>query len=939
MGKIILIITRTGPLFLFFLNFIFCAGAQSIVITGVVRDAKTNAVLPFAAVFINQTTRGTVTDANGIFSINRLSTGTVELVCTYVGYQSYSSRIEIREGQIYRREIRLTPSVVELDKVDVTGKRDKEWDLQLKKFKRVFLGDGPNANACQIINPWHLEFKEESTASGNRFTASSSQPLEIENMALGYHITFHLKRLENDQDMFVIGGRSQFRELRTADSSLAKTWTANRAKTFLGSLRHLLTSLRDGRVKEEGFLLYFKTYPPPYKIQGGFNSQIGKSVYRFPSKNMVSHDAMSGLYQVSFNVPIVEVHYSRRRAEPPTYPDVGYPVSWLEIKKGSLLMNSQGLLMNPADLFTYGAMNSTRIADLLPDDYVPGAYAGLTPDLPQSMGLADLQEKVYLHTDKAYYYPGERIWFKAYVNYRSPVNKDTLSRVLYVELISKDKKIIRTEIIRINNGLGWGVLALPKGIYPGDYFIRSYTQWMLNYSPREKFYRFLPVLQNDQIPLASLKDSTEKSFSTSVQIETNKRIYRPREKIEVRFLVADENGFPQPANLSVSVTDVSQVVPLRGNSILSQWPFVSASQPAGSPKFAIESGIGFSAICTDRKGKPVAENLLLVKNDSKESILIDTPSNGQIRITGLQFEDTATFVVKSVGTKKVADHIEVSPRFIPLVDSLIAVPLKLRSGNNTFSSPVNADMENSILLKPVVIQATRLDNNHTPGEFANYAVDGKTLEALNPNSLLLALNARFPFIRINTVYEADGHVPVQRVDIKGNYVYNMVNTPEPLLFINGLQVNLGGEPIYNILLRIPPDQVERIEINKLGSGSSYSPTYGNRGSILIFLKSGDPGDYRAQGQTAHVFQKIVMEGYQRPLNFKAPDYSLNPTTEFSDTRSLVYWNPQLSTGGTPEYSTFSFYSADLPTRYRIEIEGVTLSGKPVRAVAFIEIVK
>ncbi len=874
-------------------------------------------------------------DSNGKFSIHNLSAGTVELVCSYLGYQPYSQKIEIREGQIYHQDVKLIPLVVELNSVEVKAKHDVEWESQLKKFKIAFLGQGANASACKILNPWHLEFKEERTATGMHFSASSAQPLEIENMALGYHITYYLKRLEHDPEMYLIEGRSRFKELMTTDSSLAKVWASNRAKAFLGSTRHLLESLREGRAKEEGFLLYFKMTPPPYQIQGGFLSQIGKSVYRFPSTNIVSPDAMTGLFRLSFEVPVIEVHYSRLRAEAPVYPDIVYPVSWLEVKSGSLFINSHGKVMNPANLFIYGAMSFKRIADLLPDDYSPGYYAGLAPSLT-SIDLSGFQEKVYVHTDKPYYYPGENIWLKAYMNYRSPVLKDTMSRVLYVELISKERKIVTTKIIKINNGIAYGGLSIPKEIFPGSYFIRVYTQWMLNFSSQEIFTQYVPILPNDQTLFSTYKDSIQTSYP-KVLIETDKKIYHSREKVDVRLLVVDEKDVPQQASLSVSITDLNQVASVSKNSILTLWSFI------GEPKitlhrFPLESGISFSAICKNKKGKPIVENLLFVKDDSKESVLIDTHADGRIWITGLQFEDSATFSIKSVGVKKFASRVDLIPKAIPRIDSLIEFPLRLKQMSGEYRKRQNdGDLQNSILLKPVVIQATRLDEKKSAREFANSTVDGETLAKLNPSSLLFGLNSRFPFLRVNTVYEGGSLVPVQRVNI--NSTSSFSSGAEPLLYINGLQVNLGGEPIYDILRYISPDQVERVEINKLGSGSNYSPTYGYRGSISIFLKQGSSFQNQIKINSGNFFQQIKLAGYQHPLTFTMPDYSPNSNTEFSDLRSTIYWNPQLTTDGTSDYSTFSFYSADIPARYKIEIEGVTNLGKPIRSVSYIEVIK
>src|ERR1035437_2307636 len=62
------------------------------------------------------------------------------------------------------------------------------------------------------------------------------------------------------------------------------------------------------------------------------------------------------------------------------------------------------------------------------------------------------QEKVYLHFDNTGYYLGETIWFKAYaVNARDNTPK-TVTRVLYVELLSSRGIVLETKKLEIVNG-------------------------------------------------------------------------------------------------------------------------------------------------------------------------------------------------------------------------------------------------------------------------------------------------------------------------------------------------------------------------------------------------------------------------------------------------------------------------------------------------------
>lgn len=90
------------------------------------------------------------------------------------------------------------------------------------------------------------------------------------------------------------------------------------------------------------------------------------------------------------------------------------------------------------------------------------------------------QEKLYLHTDKPYYSAGEDMWFKAYlVNATSHIST-SLSRYVYIELISKlDSVLYRVKIKKDSIGFA-GHIKLKPETPSGFYKLRAYTYWMQN---------------------------------------------------------------------------------------------------------------------------------------------------------------------------------------------------------------------------------------------------------------------------------------------------------------------------------------------------------------------------------------------------------------------------------------------------------------------------
>src|SRR5476651_524446 len=128
-------------------------------------------------------------------------------------------------------------------------------------------------------------------------------------------------------------------------------------------------------------------------------------------------------------------------------------------------------------------------------------------------------EKAYLHTDRDVYAQGDTLWFKAYlVNAQdnTPINS---SGSLHVELISPDAKIISSELIRLNNGLGNGDFGLADSLAAGKYHLRAYTNWMRNFGDNFIFDKEITILNTEAVPVAeqTTKTKTNKTPATATK--------------------------------------------------------------------------------------------------------------------------------------------------------------------------------------------------------------------------------------------------------------------------------------------------------------------------------------------------------------------------------------------------------------------------------------
>jgi hypothetical protein len=91
-------------------------------------------------------------------------------------------------------------------------------------------------------------------------------------------------------------------------------------------------------------------------------------------------------------------------------------------------------------------------------------------------------EELYMKTDRDLYAAGEKVWLKIYkLNglTHAPVN---LSKVACVDLLDIDNNPVIELKVSIEDFSGSAYLKLPDTLRTGNYILRSYTNWMQNFS-------------------------------------------------------------------------------------------------------------------------------------------------------------------------------------------------------------------------------------------------------------------------------------------------------------------------------------------------------------------------------------------------------------------------------------------------------------------------
>ncbi|WP_257669474.1 TonB-dependent receptor plug domain-containing protein [Parapedobacter tibetensis] len=246
------------------------------------------------------------------------------------------------------------------------------------------------------------------------------------------------------------------------------------------------------------------------------------------------------------------------------------------------------------------------------------------------------QEKVYLHLDKPYYTVGDDIWFKGYVTIGTYNNLSGLSKILYVDLIDPEDKIVQSIRLPLIAGVTMGDFQLADSLREGNYRIRAYTNWMRNFDNDIFYDRMVPIgnarsdnivthssfsyenspvhTVNTEITFTDLKGGPLADMDVNYQVVMESRnISRGKEKTDENGQISFDFVNKQPFNLKKGKVALTILTPDK-HTINKTIPLKTTSN-TNSIQFFPESGhlvannltkVGFKALQPEGLGIDVS---------------------------------------------------------------------------------------------------------------------------------------------------------------------------------------------------------------------------------------------------------------------------------------------------------------------------------------------
>lgn len=443
-----------------------------------------------------------------------------------------------------------------------------------------------------------------------------------------------------------------------------------------------------------------------------------------------------------------------------------------------------------------------------------------------------------------------------------------------------------------------------------------------------------------------------------VQLTADKNKYMPREKVTLQLKTLDESGNGVPSNFSLAVLDdkrwtladdkqdhitswLMMSSELKGRIEEPQFYFKKEEQKApaaldllmlthgyryfdyipavekdGRLQFAPDVQNIITGMVRNGKGQPVKAKVWLAGLYGSQNVIqLVTGEDGVFYFPDLKVNENYFLVAQSLRSKEKVT-VQVTENGIGTDRSRLSQYVINRPPEGTVPEMAvlpAGDMDEKRLQEVVVIgfgmQKSRM-NVSGLAVTTQQEVLGATAGAL--------LQGRVPGLAV--VQEAN---PGQGNKIMIRGTTTLAGDNQPLIIVDGV-------PVAKLDGNLNPNEIASVYVLKNANATAI---YGNRASYgVIIIETKKHGQKRIKWNLTpkvHYGSKAIRvngPGYTPVRSFYAPQYTSTVTTERTDFRETIYWNPVVQTDNNGEASV-SFYNSDATTTFRAIAEGIGFNGK------------
>lgn len=519
-------------------------------------------------------------------------------------------------------------------------------------------------------------------------------------------------------------------------------------------------------------------------------------------------------------------------------------------------------------------------------------------------------------------------------------------------LIRNQDKVYQSTALKLKNGsntLSIETDKLPMGVYAVSMVVNDKI-----YAERLVFINYQDGLQ--------------------IEINSDKKQYKPREKVKVSIITKDKNNKPIASNLSIAVVDeklLSYIDDKQHNLIT--WMFLGfelkgkiheprfyfdekevlekrlsaidlllnthgwrrfdqkeVNQFEGVAKNSTpEKSSDIEGFVLNNKNKPTATKILLFTDFGK---VYETKSDksGYFKFVRTHFDKNALLVVESKKAQKytiknsvsnfneiikMKDSLKISSVDYKTYETIVKPNVVVESSNQVVGGSVNLDSKSNSLEEVVIVGYGMSRQSYS------VSVSHVTSHQITQN-----LSGSAAGIQIQSATGQPGMA--DKVLIRGfGSLYGSRASSQPLYVIDGIPyANNEQTSIFNSL---SPSMIQSITVLKNENATSLYGYNGMNGVIIITTNKQHGGRGILLGKTNnYTFENINKYNSKKlnsPTAFYAPIYSSTHTDKKTDFRNCVYWNSIVQTSVEGK-AKFEFYNSDETSTFTILAEGTSYKG-------------
>ncbi|NTS42473.1 carboxypeptidase-like regulatory domain-containing protein [Flavisolibacter sp. BT320] len=336
-------------------------------LNGTVKDAETGLPLEGASVFAQNTTRGTLSDKEGAFKLY-LERGGYEIVISFTGYLSRTINLaEVTGDREFTIELQKGDNTLGEVIIKNTNEVADGWEKHGQFFLANFIGASPNADSCTLLNPEALKFLYYKR--NDRLKVLATEPLRIENRALGYNMRYELDSFVHhfQTDLNSYRGNCLYLPME-GDANQQAAWEKARKEAYYGSRLHFLRAYYDSTLVKEGFTVDLFSPSSSTKFSR-LRNPYDTAFYYFDDSTANAELFFPDKASITYTKKAPEKRYLEKNKLPLNVP---VQISYVDIAE-TILIKPNGYFTDQKSWINQGYWSWRNLADQLPYDYEPPA--------------------------------------------------------------------------------------------------------------------------------------------------------------------------------------------------------------------------------------------------------------------------------------------------------------------------------------------------------------------------------------------------------------------------------------------------------------------------------------------------------------------------------------------------------------------------------------